>query len=238
MAWYQALPSAIQTNRVTAQASIKAFKCPSDTVDETCSDGVMVACNGFNGNITMLRYGPAGGAFTNQWGRTNYTGVAGCTVPNSPWDGVLTNRSNLTLGQLTVQDGTSNTLMFGEGIGGNGVARDFAWSWAGIGTLTTWFGLGRGNIPADPALPWYNQRGSTWDNFSSRHTAGVQFAFGDASVRTLRFGNTVLPDTTTILYNVNTTPVPVAVLVSDWGILQQLAGRRDGYNNDPSTLID
>jgi prepilin-type N-terminal cleavage/methylation domain-containing protein len=240
VAWFQALGLTPEINRVTAQVKVKAFKCPSDDVDETCTNGVAVACNGHNSNITILYYTPAGQAFTNQWGRTNYTGVGGTTVPNSRWDGCLNNRSKLTLGQLTVQDGTSNTLLFGEGLGGTGTgpgARDFCWSWAGVGAISTWFGLGRSTLPQDPALAFYLQKCSMWGNFSARHAAGVQFCFGDCHVGTVRYGNTQFTNVTDLLNAVNLPPT-TALLTSDWGILQQLVGRRDGYNFDTASMID
>ncbi len=222
----------------TGQARFKMFKCPSDTVDEPTVDGVVLATHVANGMILAVHPEDIGDpTFRDLLGRTNYTGVAGAAgdsdSPNfySTWEGILCNRSQNTLGQLAVQDGTSNTLMFGEGLGGPGTGvRLHSWSWFGVGTMGTAYGLGRSNVqnvvddvPAvgtPPTPDWY---GAHWYRFSSRHAAGVQFCFGDCSVRTLRFGDTIFPS---------------ANLKSDWAILQQLAGRNDGYNNDASALFE
>jgi hypothetical protein len=217
---------------------LKIFKCPSDNVDEQTVEGVLLSTHVANGYIMGLHPESAGDpALADAMGRTNYTGVAGAAgnadTPNyySRWDGVLFNRSTVTLGQLTVQDGTANTLLFGEGLGGNGVgARVHAWSWFGVGAMGTGYGLGRGqdecadDVPAAlGAAPAVNNRGAHWYRFSSRHAAGVQFCFGDGSVRTLKYGVTVTPS---------------ADLTSDWAILQQLAGRRDGLNADAASLLE
>jgi len=75
-------------------------------------------------------------------------------------------------------------------------------------------------------------------NFSSRHAAGVQFSWGDGSVRTVKFGQTV---PTQAQFN-QTFSVPWAansgLELTDWGLLQQIAGRRDGLNNDPSSILE
>jgi len=96
--------------------------------------------------------------------------------------------------------------------------------------MGTGYGLGRGNAPCEsdvpPVLgdvPADNQVGAHWFRFSSRHASGVQFCFGDGSVRTIRFGDSVQPSST---------------LTSDWALLQQLAGRKDGLNKDASSILE
>jgi prepilin-type processing-associated H-X9-DG protein len=103
--------------------------------------------------------------------------------------------------------------MFGEGIGGDsevGHPRDFAWSWMGVGTVATKFGLGQAGAHFDNSQP-----GTSWANFSSRHPAGVNFCFADGSVRMLRFGSTY---------------VRKPNCSSDWYLLQALAGIQDGVS--------
>jgi prepilin-type N-terminal cleavage/methylation domain-containing protein len=234
MAWWLASGN-VQPN--TGQVRLKMFKCPSDTIDDPTTEGVVLTTHVANGIVAGLHPEDIGDpAFADALGRTSYTGVAGAAgngeVQNyySRWEGVMCNRSTLSLGQLTVLDGTSNTLLFGESLGGNGVgARVHAWSWMGVGTMSTGYGLGKGNVPADdtpPALgdaPIPGQDGAHWYRFSSRHAAGVQFCFGDASVRTVRYGATTTP---TLSFN------------SDWAVLQQLSGKRDGFNSDTSAIQD
>lgn len=217
-----------------AQAKIKLFQCPSDTVNEDYSVGVWLSLyaesSSFPGNI---RNAPG----DNQLGRTNYLGVAGLggrftfaiPAPNplglSPaptygtYEGIMLTRSANTLGQITVQDGTSNTLLYGEGLGGSGIgARSTVYTWFGVGCLGTGLGLGRGNTDAISA------GGAEYYRFSSQHAAGVQFAFADGSVKTVRFGNTPW--------------LGFGPVGSDWPLLQQLAGRKDGYTNDTSAILD
>jgi hypothetical protein len=132
----------------------------------------------------------------------------------------MVNRSENTLGQLTVQDGASNTLMFGETLGGTGIGlRRYSLSWAGVGALPTYLGLGRGDKAPD-------EGGGEWYRFSSNHRAVVYFCFGDGSVRGVRFGTTA-----TKLFTYTDRD-------ADWFLLHQLAGRRDGYVRDRSGVSD
>ena len=117
-------------------------------------------------------------------GRTNYGGVNGDprkgTYPDyNKYQGIFTNRSKTGITQIT--DGTSNTLMFGEFLGGAdptpGGPPKYAGSWMGFGCLPTLTGLA-GSGPNQP----------DWTQFSSRHNGVVQFCFADGSVHALNQG--------------------------------------------------
>lgn len=124
------------------------------------------------------------------------------------------NRSRRTLGHVTVMDGTSNTLMFGETLGGTGIGgRNHAHTWMGSGAMPTGWGLGRGNQDV-------LNGGADWFRFSSRHPGGVQFCFGDGSVRLVHFG------TTTEFFS------------DDWKVLAQLSGVNDGQAASTEGLLD
>jgi type II secretory pathway pseudopilin PulG len=221
--WYNVI-----SNRTYAQAKIALYKCPSDTVDEPVATGTFIIMHPAGLTFWGGYYGnPTGNTF----GRTNYLGVMGTFgyamqgdgklgfTPIQPYSlhaGMLMNRSKLTLGQVAAKDGTSNTLMFGETLGGKGVGeRDFACSWW-AGSMCTYWGLGKATI--DPAKN--DNEAANWYKFGSRHAKVVQFCFGDGSVRGLRHGTTG------------------KWLSPDWWILQQLAGIEDGRNDDASGLLD
>jgi prepilin-type N-terminal cleavage/methylation domain-containing protein len=232
-----------------AQAKIKTFLCPTDDAGtDTTLYGVYPYLNFDYANNWALYTHPLIGWVNNptQWnplGRSNYAGVAGMDGEQGSWTGrratlagrfvgTMLNRGTLTLGQLTVQDGTSNTLMFGESTGGAVVpTRETAWSWMGVGTIGTVWGIGNARFNG-----WSVGQGATEIQFASRHAAGAQFAFGDASVRTVRFG------ATGVLSIPNDYPAGTEGSTSfpntDYWILQTLSGRRDGIVKDSASILD
>jgi type II secretory pathway pseudopilin PulG len=219
-------------NYRAAMHQLKILRCPSSSnyianVGNPAPDG--------GGTILGLHVfnSPPKGVFTAGWrdeygsakdfrplGRTNYIGVAGCGSGThdffKKYEGVYTNRRENSLGQLTSQDGTSNTLLYGEICGSrwSGSPNDtMDICWMGAGALGTYLGLARG-------------RDALLIQFSSFHIQGVHFCFADGSVRLVRYGDTKWSGS------------GVAPAASDWLLLQQLAGKNDGGPSDSSTLVD
>ncbi len=151
---------------------VKTFECPADNLYTPLSNGPWDAMFTTNGTLDGdYLYDPNGtsGGNTNQLGRSNYIGVGGGALGTyeSIYKGPMTANSSTKL--TDILDGTSNTLLFGESLGGASFGtRDFAYAWMGAGCLPT---------------DWELQEPANWWNFSSRHTAMVQFCFADGSVR-------------------------------------------------------
>jgi prepilin-type N-terminal cleavage/methylation domain-containing protein len=205
----------------TGQARFSLFSCPSDAlydqptglfpgyawqrvIDSDTATGPIMSYNGF----VSLDIGQ-------QLGRTSYVGVmsgqnAVSATQRQRLPGLLGLNTNLTLGQVTVKDGTSNTLLFGEVALScpETVFKQFPLAWVGIGSMPTYGGLNR-----------------TMQGFSSNHAAGVQFCFADGSVRTLRF----TPETQ---FDNPSSWTP------EYLSLQALAGWKDGIRIDYELLID
>jgi prepilin-type N-terminal cleavage/methylation domain-containing protein len=158
-----------------AQSRIKTFLCPSDGAD-TVSIATYVVIDGTNGNLGLWGFGPPQGAAL---GKTNYLGCSGFadTFPGAgQFIGLLANRSAVTMSQATAADGLSNTFLFGESIGDRETGtRNYAWAWAYAGTMPTGYSaIAAANDP------------NAWGGYGSKHTAVVNFAMGDGSVRQVR----------------------------------------------------
>ena len=80
--------------------------------------------------------------------------------------GLFTPRSKNRFRDL--QDGSSNTIAFGESTGGNA----YNWSWIGSGTMPTW-----------GAAAYPQSFDEAWFKFNSKHIGGFQIAMADGSVR-------------------------------------------------------
>jgi prepilin-type N-terminal cleavage/methylation domain-containing protein len=207
-----------------AQTRIGLFTCPSDELYASASP------TDYTYQVVVDSVAPAAfatgfisNAQSHLLGRTNYLGVYGGAVginPNSLQKkaiaGLLTQRSSVTLGQATVKDGTSNTLLFGEVVAKSILDGIAPFAWVSAGSLPVYNGLSRG-------------KGLL--NFASNHAAGVQFCFGDGSVRTLRFDGTDC-------FNTGMTWQPEAQWTPEYKALQLLAGWKDGQRFDSALLID
>jgi len=188
-------------NASTVAASrlkVKGFTCPSTNAYEMPNRVAFAV--GTYVDLSKGEAGTVASVVTNtnsQWdiylsmGRTNYLGSAGFvgnitpftltatdatklgTATNTPikeFEGVFTTRSKTRF--ATITDGSSNTLMIGEAIGGrvNGKL-DHAFAWMGAAHLCTFPGLLEQGKPS-----------RSWGSFSSEHPGTVQFVFGDGAV--------------------------------------------------------
>ena len=216
-----------------AYTKIKKLNCPSDEVTQASqtvngpSFGAMPdpMVPGTNG-CTLGYFGARPDL---DLGKTSYVGVAGALgdkvstssaadgpgVSLQKYVGIYTNRSKNKTSNIV--DGSSNTLAFGELLGGTarlGSQREYMPTWIGVGSLGTKFGL----APAGGA----GATNGGWNYFSSRHTGLVTFGFGDGSVRTLRQGNSGVRNPTSA--------------GSDWFVLQAMSGMMDGDAYNSATL--
>jgi hypothetical protein len=245
-----------------ARTKIKGFTCPSDNMQTDIPGNVVGPNNivlgvhfwhdnGSTGSTPIGQYGHMDALAVpfsttalpaNDFGVTNYVGCSGAmgkgtnTIPYpgllpagedfGTYEGVLTNRGELTLGQLSVQDGTSNTIMFVEALGGiTRGTRNVRLTWMGTGSA----GIVLGMPAKDP----------TAYHMSSMHPAVVQVCFGDCSTRGIRRGSTAITNPNFVVPHA---PPPFQPFVlpasSDWRVLMQLAGRKDGLNQNPASILD
>jgi prepilin-type N-terminal cleavage/methylation domain-containing protein len=155
---------------------IKLYVCPADNPYES-QLGTFINMHVGQPNCKLEGYVAPNGQGGDLLGRTNYVGVSGYLGACNGWGnfiGVFSNRSNVSLGQITDNDGTAHTLMWGESLGDQVMPpRNTSFSWAGVGCLPT----GYGDL---------SDAGSGWFDFNSRHASVVQFCMCDGSVKALK----------------------------------------------------
>ena len=150
-----------------ANNTVSTFICPSDPQIGPTKDQVVVLQtfpSGSNADIEAIGFG---GEKT--LGKTNYLGVAGYTGAGTGFDtynGLLDDRSATRINNIP--DGTSHTLLFGEGAPGQSTG----WTW-------TW--MGTGGLPVGYAF--LNTNPISLYGFSSFHDGYTNFACADGSVK-------------------------------------------------------
>jgi len=157
----------------TAQTELSAFLCPSEDPQRPARTTVTIHL--FEDDDPPMIW-EIGTHFADDSGevlaRTHYLGIAGVLgeTGNRYWDrkkGVFCNRTRVRISEII--DGTSNTLLFGENVGGHASQdpdMNLAFAWAGCGQAATAWGFG-----------------DAWCQWTSRHPGIVHFSTADSSVR-------------------------------------------------------
>lgn len=167
-------PGMLTTGTSPAFARIKPLECPSDDA-ATTSFTFGISAYYYTAQTTIYGGFFAPGAVANQFSRTNYIAAGGAIGDGggdpfwSRYTGVF--RPNSRERMTSVTDGTSNTIAFGETLGGTDRPRDSVLSIFGSGTMPMAWGL------LSPAQ---------WYTYGSKHAGTVQFGYIDGSVRSLR----------------------------------------------------
>lgn len=178
-----------------ARTRIKTFVCPSTQLYGPNPGFIAGSCGLYLSGVDITGWENSTSETILSLGRTNYLGVAGYAGNAASWnisstnaakigvpagtpginfEGVFTTRSKTRLANIT--DGSSNTLLVGEVMGGKaeGDSPHASFTWIGAGLLPTFTGLKE----TDGSIRRH------WSSFNSDHTAGiVNFVLADASVR-------------------------------------------------------
>jgi prepilin-type N-terminal cleavage/methylation domain-containing protein/prepilin-type processing-associated H-X9-DG protein len=149
--------------------------------------------------------------FGHEWGRTNYIGCGGAYgkvdpsdngPPSAPlfnyknwgaYTGIYYMNSKTTI--PSISDGTSNTIAFGEYTGTHngtyasqgfpGGSREFVITWMGAGWMGSRWGISPSYNPVGESSSPGVGTDFQWRQYSSNHTAIVNFAFADGSVHAI-----------------------------------------------------
>ncbi|MBA3313569.1 MAG: DUF1559 domain-containing protein [Planctomycetaceae bacterium] len=169
--------------RQMAFARLPGYVCPSsDPYQSSQGDGVALAMNIHSSFYFGMLYLPA----PTDIGRTTYMPVGGYVGESSPggdasldrYLGAFRNRRFIRFANLT--EGLSNTLLFGEQVGGKWAdldddGEDDSVTWAWFGAFPQYSGF----------IPGPHTKDHEAINFNSRHTGIIQFAYADGSVHAI-----------------------------------------------------
>jgi len=209
---------------------INAFYCPSDNLIERkpnltpgtnnlLTGGHLLATQPVNvdGDPSATTNDYVGILFDTSdesvYGKSNYVGCLGASSGGSnrqgelgAFRGIITAREKVTLENVSNNDGTAQTIMYGENVGS--IRQDVVTGFTYTRYIQTQFNgcvvRGRGSVPwrAEPPLSSWptmnypnggdpsasilgNANLAAAYGFGSVHGAGVNFAYGDASVHTV-----------------------------------------------------
>lgn len=209
---------------------VKTFECPSDSPYEA-SVAIITRLGSGNRPSSNSPSGTGSGYTSSSLvgagglpGLSNYIGVGGTlgnyTVTNTasttqPYyarhSGAF--MSDVQNNMASITDGTSNTMLFGEYVGGfdytvSGRKREWSLAWMAANAMPSYW-----SISTDPKTLNY------FYSFNSKHTGIVQFAYVDGSVRGIRSAGITVPASAAEITSASGTP---------WQILQASTGRSDG----------
>jgi prepilin-type N-terminal cleavage/methylation domain-containing protein len=196
-----------EANTPSGIGSIKTFLCPSAPSPSESTTALLGCYYGTPGRDFPTGYPGGAHVFSSApgrltVGRSHYTGMGGYYA-QSQFPRNAGYFQHLTKNKVTCQDGSANTIMFGEHAGGfitwngsggipNGVG---AWSWISGFNYSGWQDgepfTGPASAPVEcdsTASPPITTNCSRWWGWTSQHTAIVNFGWGDGSVRSLRSG--------------------------------------------------
>lgn len=151
---------------------IKTYLCPSD------SAATLNPTSGVWAYIFTAGYTVYGGYFgpTPALGKTDYAPCSGYIGSGDPtYAGAYDSDSKTKI--VAITDGTSQSIAFGEWLGGydQGASRDFVGTWMGAGGMPSAWGLG-------PTTSNNGVPSADWYQFTGKHIGVVLFAFCDGSV--------------------------------------------------------
>jgi len=218
-------------------AQVKSYVCPSDNAQDVSLPDPAALSGGpvdygtliYSGNI-YIDFVLATPGFGKELGATNYVANGGMQAtltanPDAPkFLGPYMTNTKTKLTEIT--DGTSNTISFGETLGGNAPPsiRTFRYTWMGSAMMPGYLATDKIFTGETPSSAGGVPNGAFM--YGSNHSGVVQFAMCDGSVRGIRKGIPRYPSAGNITAGVKPDPGALAFV--------ELCGMKDGLVIDNS----